>query len=81
MEKVISQKKKVQNTQDIVHRTQKGQQAEGPKRGHLSPTWLGGGEKKATTRGEGRRDREGKGMEWRRGEHNLVLGGGKGLKP
>jgi hypothetical protein len=29
-------KQKVLNTQDIVHRTQKGQQAEGPKWGLLS---------------------------------------------
>jgi hypothetical protein len=33
--------KKVQNTQGTVHRTQKGQKAEGPKRGCLSPTWEG----------------------------------------
>jgi hypothetical protein len=33
--------KKVQNTQDTVHKTQKGQQAEGPKWGYLSPTWEG----------------------------------------
>jgi hypothetical protein len=31
--------KKVQNTQDTVHRTQKGQQGEVPKKGRLSPTW------------------------------------------
>ena len=31
----------LQNTQDTVHRTQKVQQAEGPKYGLLSPTWEG----------------------------------------
>jgi hypothetical protein len=37
-------------SQDTVHRTQKGQQAEGPKGGCLSPTWR---EKKAITSEEG----------------------------
>jgi hypothetical protein len=60
-------KKKVQNTQDIVHRTQKGQQAEWPKLGLLS-----GREKKAITSGEGRKDLE--------GEPDLVLGEGEGLR-
>jgi hypothetical protein len=46
-------KKIVQNTQDTVHRTQKGQQAEGLKKGHLSPIER---EKKAITSREGRRD-------------------------
>jgi hypothetical protein len=39
----ISQKKKKEKkrlkTKDTAHRTQKVQQAEGPKRGCLSPTW------------------------------------------
>jgi hypothetical protein len=55
---ILAKKKKVQNTQDIVHRTQKAQQAEGPWEGK----WTGV---------EGR---------WR-GEPDLVLGEGKGLKP
>jgi hypothetical protein len=33
--------KKVLNTQGTVHRTQKGQQVEGPKLGFFSPTWEG----------------------------------------
>ena len=63
----ISQKIKVQSTQDAVHRTQKGPKPEGPKWGHLSLLWEG---EKAITKGEGGR-----------GEHDLLLGVGKGLKP
>ena len=36
---IILKEKKIQNTQDRAHRTQNGQQAEGPKLGCLSPTW------------------------------------------
>ena len=61
----------------IGHRTQKGQQAEVPKGGHLSPTWR---DKIAITSGEGE-TWGGKRGYWVGGEHDLVLGEGKGLKP
>jgi hypothetical protein len=53
-------RKKPQNTQDSVHRTQKGQQAKGPKEGHLSPTW----EEEKSNQKWGGRDLGGKG-DWR----------------
>jgi hypothetical protein len=74
--------KKVQNTQDIVHRTQKIQQAEVPKWGHLRPIWEGESSKH---KWEGR-DLGGKvdGLGASRGgrvEPDLVLSEEKGLKP
>jgi hypothetical protein len=75
--------KKVENTQDTVHRTQKAQQAEGPKVGHLSATWereesyhTWGGRK-----GPGRESGQGGERPGAGGRHDLVLGVGKGLKP
>jgi hypothetical protein len=35
------QQQKIQNAQNIVHRTQRAQQAEVPKGRHLSPNWKG----------------------------------------
>jgi hypothetical protein len=75
---LAQKKKKVLNTQDTAHITQKGQGDEGPKWGCLSPTWEG---EKNNHKG-GRRDLGGKGGcggAWR-GEHDWVLGRGKGLK-
>ena len=69
--------KKVQNTQDTVHRTQKGHQAEGLKREHLSPTWEG---EESNHNWGGRGTCEGKWMGRWRGEYYLVLGRVKGLK-
>ena len=73
-------KRKVQNKQDSVHRTQKGQQDEGPSEDSSIPLWR---EKKAITSGEEGRDLGGKvdrvsGGRW---EPDLVLNEGKGLKP
>jgi hypothetical protein len=51
------QQQKLQNTQDTVHKTQKGHQDEVPMPGYFSPL---GREKKAITSGEGGRDLGGK---------------------
>jgi hypothetical protein len=60
-------KKKVQNTQDTVHRHHKGQQAEGPK---IPQYHLGG--RNRNHRGEGK-TWKGKWIEGRgRGEHFLI---------
>ena len=67
-------KKNVQNTQDTVHRTQIGQQAEVPKGGCLNPTCKG--EETITSRKGGRVDWEE--MEtgvWERGKCAPVLSG------
>ena len=72
---------KVQNAQYRFHRTQKGQQAKGPSEYTSVPL---GRDKKAITRGEGGRDLGGEvngTWLWERGEHDMVLGGGKELKP
>ena len=63
----ISQKIKIQSTQDAVHRTQKVKNLKGPSE-DTSVSLVK--EKKAITKGE----------RWR-GEHDLLLGVGKGLKP
>jgi hypothetical protein len=36
---ILAKKLIIQNTQDTVHKTEKVQQAEGPKWEYLSPTW------------------------------------------
>jgi hypothetical protein len=76
----VNIRKKLQNNQDIVHRTQKAQQAEGSNEDTLVPL---GQEKKAITIREGVRDMGGqvyRGWGWR-GEPDLVLHEEKGLKP
>jgi hypothetical protein len=69
---------KVQNTQDPVHRTQEGQQAKCPSEDVSVPLWR---EKKVITSGDGGRELGGKVDGVGRGEPDLVLGEGKGLKP
>ena len=65
--------KKVPNTQDTAHRTQKVNKLNGPSEDASVP--LGeGGEKKATSNGEGG-TWEGKGMGKWRGEDDQALGG------
>lgn len=62
---------KIQNIQDTVHRTLKGQQAEGPKIGCLSPTLEG---EESNKKGSEQNGRE---REW---ENDFVFGGKKCLK-
>ena len=76
----------IMNTHNTVHRTQKTQQAEVLKKRCLSASVPIGREKKAITSGKGARDLGEKvdgvgGNQRRRGESELILGEGKGLKP
>ena len=88
----ISQKKKkkkrkktIQNTQDTVHKLKRLNKVKCPSEDTSVPL---GREKKAITNGEGGRSLGGKMDTWEggeamgdRGEPDLLLGEGKGLKP